>query len=130
MSAPGYVRTIVKGWLAGIGVPFYDTNNIEQNPADAQWCTVNWEPSLTERITYCQDQRVDGTLLVVFFGQAGIGEDALVAAGEAAMAVFMANVDPTGRLVLILCEQAEDFRAGGDAPLFGVSFRVEYEFMP
>lgn len=128
MSAPLYVRQAVKGWASALNIPFYPTVNEEQKPTDPMWCTVFWEFSDTTKRDYCGNVVVNGTFTLLFFGVAGIGEEPLIAAAELEVRAFMANND--NHLTLLINEQAEDFQAGGDAPWYGVAFRVEYEYTP
>lgn len=106
--------------------PYYDTNNIEQNPDDTIWCTIDWELAIKEKLTYCGDRREYGSFNVVFLAPAGGGDTAVLTVAEATMAQFMSNTD--SRLSLLECDPPEDeLRTGSDAPLYAASFRVEYE---
>ena len=121
-----YVRQKVKQWVEALSIPFYDTSNVEQNPTDAVWCTIDWEPAGHEKLTYCGHLRESGSFSVVFLTPAGGGDEALLLVAEPLMDLFMANTD--SRLCLLLRDPPEDeLRTGNDAPLYAAAFRVEYE---
>lgn len=120
-----YVRDTIRNWLQLGAIPYYDTVNQEQNPLDAQWCTVDWGFSFTERMNYCDDFLEDGSFNVVFFGPIGQGDSVLIPDAESDMELLMTRIDPTNRLTLMAYSAAEDF---SDENYYGVSFNVEYEY--
>lgn len=124
--ASNYVRTTVKGWMATLGVPFYNTVAEEQDPADPVWTTVDWGYGQNERVDFCTVEE-NGSFSVAFFGAAGEGDAALMAVAEAAMASLMASVDPTARLVLVNFDPPTDFYQGR---FYGLEFNVDYECRP
>jgi hypothetical protein len=122
-----HARTLVHSWAAAQALPFYDTVNVEQNPADPIWFTIEWDIPFGDPLTYCGDKLLEGSFSLVFFGTSGETAIPLLTAAEPVVQSFMANVDPSGNLTLLDCGVAEDFWSGGDAPLFGIAFRVSYE---
>lgn len=120
------VRETVRDWLTTFSaLPFYDTVNIEQNPIEDAWCTVDWGFSFPTKTTYCNDIREDGTFQVIFFGPVGQGDDELIMSAETTMELLLSQVDPTGRVSLTQYNGAEDF---ADENYYGISFLVDYEF--
>jgi hypothetical protein len=123
-------RTLVHGWAAAQALPFYDTVNVEQNPTDPIWFTIEWDGAYGDPLTYCGDKLLEGSFSLVFFTRPGGTAIPLLAAAEPVVKNFMTSVDPGGKLVLLDNGVAEDFWSGGDAPLFGIAFRVTYELNP
>lgn len=119
------VRTTVKAWLNAGTVPFYDSVNVEINPADDIWVTVDWVYGSREALSYCGEMLESGTFNVVFFGRPGIGEDVLLTAAEAEMAVLMTRIDTSGRVVLLSHDAPSDFR---QEEHYCIEFMVNYEF--
>ena len=117
------VRQIIRQWAALVAVPFYDTVSVDNDPADPVWFTVEWSWATRESTDYCQNEREDGAFYLVFFGQAGQGDDAVLAAAEAAAAVFKAQTDP--KLHLGAINPPSDFTEG---PWYGVEVEVEYSY--
>lgn len=128
-----YVRQQIKAWAEqaaqAVGLPFYDTVNREQDPGDAKWSTVEFLNATSARSTYCKDEET-GTFDLLFLERGGGGDEGLLADAEAAMAAFMASIDPTGKLQLVHADPPEDFPAGGGVPWFVVLFPVDYLYQP
>lgn len=120
-----YVRTTVKNWVKGGTVPFYDTVNVEQNPTDPIWLTLDWGIPFRTVDTFCRETTEEGTIAFVFFGNAGIGDDDLLAAAETFMDAVMLKSDTSGRLVLLDQGAAFDFR---QEEHFCIEFQVTYEY--
>ena len=129
MSAK-YVRDLAKQWAQSLTVPFYDTVNIEQEPTDPIWCTLEFEYSSSEEITFCGLNVHLGTFSLVFFGSAGIGYESLFAAAETDAAVFYLNDDPNQKLTLTLLDTPEEFETTGGVPQFGVAIAINYDYVP
>lgn len=126
-----YVRQKVRGWLGdpSMTVPFYNTTNEEQTPADNIWCTLDFGFSEREVQTFCRGLiSEDGEFEVVYFGQPGIGDVALLQAAEADMTTLMAQTDPTFKLALTQCSAPEEFTDGDAGMEYGVAFQVEYSY--
>lgn len=97
-----YVRNLVRQWAtdATVQVPFYDTVNLEQDPNDPVWFTVEFVSFGHVVESYCGKKLEEGELRFVFFGQPGIGDDALLQAAEGAAKAVAVKTDPAGALVL------------------------------
>ena len=122
------VRKAVRGWLGGLTTPYYDTINTDHNPTDPIWMTVEFSSFGYTKETYCLDWLEDGDITLTFFGQPGVGDDALLAQSEADVTKFFSNVDPAGKLTLESRSAPEDLYATEDGPIFGVTFRIGYSF--
>jgi hypothetical protein len=81
-----------------------------------------------DKLSYCDEWQEVGSIQLDFFGDAGVGDDALLAAAEPAAKQFFRSVDPAGKLVLTNLSAPDDFTPTGGTPKFGVSFIVEYQF--
>jgi hypothetical protein len=124
-----YVRNLTEQWAAApaLGVPFYPTVNMEQNPSDQIWFTLEWDAFGATKDTFCETFTEDGEVRMVFFGPAGAGYDALLAAAETAARLFYGNIDPAGRLVLSSLGAPDEF-GGQDQSYFVVEIAIEYTF--
>ena len=126
-----YVRDMVEGWLGDVAlaVPYYPTVNEDQNPGDAQWCTVDFSSSFRDTLTFCAGMTSEeGELQVIYFGEAGVGEDALLTAIEADMLIIMAKRDPANKLVLMQRSAPFEFSGGSASKNYGLSIFVDYQF--
>lgn len=120
-----YVRNTIREWLSSSVIPFYDTVNLEQNPQDPMWCTVDWGFSFADRTTFCNTIEEDGSFQIVYFGKPGIGDEELLEAAEKDMELLMEQIDPNYRLTLDTFSAAEDFL---EENFYGVSFLVSYRY--
>lgn len=123
------VRQMVRTWLGTMSVPFHDTINLEQNPSDPVWLSVEFDAYGYDKDTYCEKFTERGQITLVWMGQSGVGDDALLQTAEADAAAFYANTDPTGKLVLT-GRSASDSYIGSDTPYFEVAIYFDYEFTP
>ena len=99
-----YVRALIESWLNDpvMNVPYYSTINEEQNPQDDTWCTADFGDSFREILTFCDGNvREEGEIEVIYYGQPGIGYDALITDIEADVGELMKKRDPTGKMVII-----------------------------
>ena len=127
--ASRYVRQQVKTWLAdsSMTVPFYDTINLEQNPSDDIWCTVEFGFASRERMTYCEGLiEEDGDFEVIYFGRAGVGDDDILRAAETDINTFMSFRDSSGKLLITNRSSADEFTNGDVDREYGISFSVDY----
>ncbi|RLC00593.1 MAG: hypothetical protein DRH90_18125 [Deltaproteobacteria bacterium] len=123
------VRTLVEGWLNDVAmtVPYYPTVNEDQNPQDNIWCTADFSSSFREAMTFCNGYTNEqGEVEVIYYGLAGIGEDALIAAVEADMATMMAQRDPANKLVLMNRSAPYTFSSGSADREFALSVYIDY----
>lgn len=120
-----YVRTKVRDWLNQGSIPFYDTVNNEVDPSDAIWSSVDWTFSNRTIDDYCGGAIEEGTFSIAFFGRPGIGDDTLIQAAEAEIALLMGRVDTSGKLVLIDFDPPSDSR---EAEHYVVEVLVSYEY--
>lgn len=120
-----YVRTKVRDWLNQGNIPFVDTVNYEENPTDNIWSSVDWIYSNRTIDTYCGGAIEEGNFNVAFMGRPGIGDDELIAAAEAEIALLMSRVDTSGKLILLDFDPPFDFR---EAEHYIVEFMISYEY--
>ena len=123
------VRQFSRAAVATVGVPYIDTINLAQNMPSPVWCTLSFLPYGTEKLTFCDDMQETGIVSLVFFGAPGVGDDALLQAGEAAAAKFFAYTDPNNKVVLTTQSAAIDYQAAGDVPQFAIQFDFEYSYV-
>ena len=121
-----YVRNQLRTWCRGLfGAVFYDTINLAQDPADQIWSTLEFVSADTEQMTFCDTWEV-GIVNVIFFGVAGLGDEALLQQAEQDMANLMAAIDPGKRLVILKSTPPADYERSDGTPGFVVSFTINY----
>jgi hypothetical protein len=125
-----YIRTLIRNWAARCATPYYDTINQEQNPKDAVWFTIDFEPEQSGTSTYCGDTFEEGVIDLVFCGAPGVGDVALLTAAEADAKVFLAQVDPAGKFTIKRAMPPEEFSAGDADPWYRAVLGLEYEYHP
>jgi len=123
-----YVRQKVREWaeLSGVGVPYYDTINVEENPSDNIWFTAEFEPEYTEKQTFCGELSEEGLITFVFESSAGTGDEALLTAAENAVATILEQNDPSQDLVLEMAYAPDEYTGGTADTGYRVSISVEY----
>jgi hypothetical protein len=120
---------MLRQWLTlpQMRVPYVDTINREQTPNLPMWCTAEFNGFLRERLTFCPGMTLEeGDIELVYFGQAGIGDDALLLAVEQDMTVLMAQRDPAHRLILDEAGPPDEFFGGSASRYYGISVVVQY----
>ena len=122
------VRQAVRGWMAGLASPYYDTINMDQAPTDNRWVTADFESFGTTKESFCDNFVEDGEIALTFFGPPGIGDDTLLAQAEADAVLFYGKSDPSNKVLLLNKSAPEDFVITESGPRFGVTFRFSYEF--
>jgi len=125
------VRTLVEQWLEdpAMAVKYYATINEDQDPDDAMWCTAKFSPSYRESTTFCGGKTTEeGEVEIIYFGQPGIGESALIVAVETDMLVLMAQRDPAGDMVILNRSAPFEFSGGSAGSLYGLSIFLEYQY--
>ena len=126
-----YVRQKVRGWLQdpAMAVPFYNTTNEEQSPNDDIWSTLEFGFADRETLTFCNGiAEEQGEFEVVYLGQPGVGDVALLTAAEADIKTLMAQRDATNKLILTQSNPPEEFTQGDAQMEYGVSFSIEYSY--
>lgn len=125
-----YVRQMVETWLKdpAMVIPYYDTINEEQDPQDDMYCTGRFNSSFRETTTFCQGNTLEeGEVEVTYFGQAGIGDNALIQALEADMVTLMAQRDPDTKLTLTQRSAPFEFSGGSAGQKYGLSIYIDYQ---
>ena len=123
-----YVRQKVREWaeLPSVGIPYYDTINVEENPSDDVWFTAEFEPEYTEKQNFCGGLSEEGLINFVFETNAGIGDEALITAAESAVATILEQNDPSQDLVLEMAYAPDEYTGGTADTGYRVSISVEY----
>ena len=124
----GYVRNMVRGWAAASPSPFYDTINKEHDPKGAIWFTIEFEVEQSSRDTYCGDESESGVIELVFCGQPGNGDGAIIAAAEAEGKRLLLQSDPADQLSLVRAMPPEEFSAGDGDRWYRVVVGIEYQY--
>jgi hypothetical protein len=123
-----YVRDLVRGWAAGSPTPYYDTINLDNDPADVLWFTIMFEVEESSKTTFCGDTEEAGVIELVFCGRAGVGDANALAAAEAEGVRLMALADPGARLTLRRAMPPEEHSAGDGDPFYRVVVGLEYDY--
>lgn len=123
-----YVRQLCDQWAQATalaeGLPYYNTINEEQKPTDPAWFSLEYQATGNTQATYCSTWET-GVVSLIILGEAGVGfQDALIA-GQAVVDEFLTNVDPAGRLTLELPQPPSDF-SGLDDPWYTIEFAITY----
>lgn len=124
-----YVRNLVRGWCentAGLLLPFYDTVNREQNPAEEAWSTLLFMTAQALTITYCGHMEERGSFDFLALGRPGVGDALLLEAAEHDAAILLQQVDPQGHLVLLRAGVPEDFLQATAVPWYSVAITFDY----
>ena len=125
-----YVRRMCEGWMPLLATPYFPTINTEQDPP-TPWVTLDFVGMTNDKQTFCGNTLEDGQVSLVFFFDAGVGDDAALQQAEADAAIFFSQMDTSGRLVLLDISPPNDFNSTrSGAPLYGVEFVVGYEYEP
>ena len=126
-----YVRDMAREWIieSSPDIPFYDTINIEENPAEPYWCTLEFNHEYTDRNTYCNAQEEHGVIDVVVSGIPGEGDNAVLAYATAIAQDFMNKKDPNGKLTLLNDQAPEEFTGGDANKYYQVNVGIEYIYL-
>lgn len=125
-----YVRDMAREWIqADATVPYYDTINIEEDPQDLFWCTVEFSHEYTETSSYCNSQEEHGVIDIIISGQPGTGDDAVLEYATEIAAKFMNNRDPSGKLTLLNDQAPEEFSGGDANKYYQVTVGIEYIYL-
>jgi hypothetical protein len=123
-----YVRDFARGLAPKISTKFYDTINTDVSPTDALWMTMTFDAYTKEVDTYCRSTTEYGVINLIFFGNPGIGDGAILTAAEADAASFYGQSDSSGRLVFTSCSAPEELMVNDGSPDYVVSVAIDYEF--
>jgi hypothetical protein len=127
-----YVRDTVRNWIAALpspASPFYETINVDENPTDLLWYTVDFQSEFTSTSTYCDQKEEQGVIDFVFSGAPGVGDSAVISAAESVVDAFMKNKDPTGKLSLQNVLAPDEFSGGTANKYYQVIVGVEYLYL-
>jgi hypothetical protein len=125
-----YIRAKFRTWAtevaAATGLPFYDTINRQQNPADAVWWTCGFTSEFHEG-TFCDRGYIEtGFVTVIVVAEPGLGDLPAVQAMEQIVPALDAKIDPTQRLVLESYEPIDEQTAGSADQNYRVRCNINY----
>ena len=125
-----YVRNMVRDWAAAVAeAPFYDTVNIDQNPAEPIWFTVQFFGQSNEGGTFCGDGYIErGAFDVVFNAPPGTGDVPVLTVMEPAVAALLANLDPAHKLTIQSYDPIEEMSAGSADKTYRMVIGVNYSY--
>jgi hypothetical protein len=130
MSA-SYVRNKVEQWCQQAStlhsVPFYPTINLDVDPQDNVWFTVEFISLYHEGMLCKKEYMEQGVVRVVFIGQPGIGWTATISALELIIPELMGKIDPTQRLQFKDFEPITEESLGSAEPSYMVSVAINYQ---
>ncbi len=124
-----YVRDLITAWVndAAMTTKYYPTINMDNNPAEDMWFTVEFSSSYRESLTFCSGKTMEsGEIEVVFFGLPGVGYSALITPLEADIKTLMAQRDPTQKLVLMEASAPIEYSGGSADESYELSTYIEY----
>lgn len=124
--ASKYVRDLVRSWLALDVVPFYNTDNEDQNPKDPVWCTVEWGVGSSTRLNYCGHRIESNSFNLCYVSKTGIGDAAALTAAEAGLATLLGRIDAAKKLQFVDWGPPDTF--SDDKGRYIISVNVEYEY--
>ena len=110
-------------------IPYYPTINEDQNPEDERWVTAEFNGSLRDTLTFCEDNIIEeGDIELVYFGQPGVGYQPLMLAMEADLVTLMSKRDDTGKLVFVRRSAPYDYSSGSANMMYALSVYIDYQF--
>ncbi len=123
-----YVRTKVRTWCNEVavatGIPFHDTVNVNVNPSEDVWFTVEFISESHEGIVGRPQFIENGFVNVVFVARPGIGDSACIAAVEDVIPALFAKTDT--QLVLNTYEPVSEDSQGSADKDYRMSVAVNY----
>lgn len=122
-----YVRNLVRQWVGTLTTPFVETINVEQNPQNDLWMTVQFDQTGWDKLTYCDHFLEAGVITLSWLGKPGIGDADIIAAAEIDAALFMAKADPAHKLVITGRSAPDDFEGVG-VPTLQVDITFNYSY--
>ena len=125
-----YVRDIAREWIqTASDIPYYDTINIEEDPQDPFWCTLEFNHEYTTSESYCNKKEEHGVIDVIVSGQPGTGDGDVMEYATEIAAKFMNNLDPSGKLTLLNDQAPEEFSGGDANKYYQVIVGIEYIYL-
>jgi len=126
-----YVRDTVRGWITSNppAIPFYETINVDENPTDPTWLTVEFNAEYTDQQGFCGHQEERGVIELVISGAPGVGDGVVISAADALAQQFMNNKDPSGKLTLLNDLAPEEFSGGDANKYYQVIVGIEYQYL-
>lgn len=125
-----YVRDIAREWIQPSSpIPYIDTINIEEDPQDPFWCTLEFSHEYTDTSNYCNAQEEHGVIEIVVSGIPGTGDAAVMEYATEIATKFMNNRDPSGKLTLLNDQAPEEFSDGDANKYYQVVIGIEYIYM-
>lgn len=110
-----------------LGVQFYDTINLEQNPSDTTWWTIEFIAEAYIGETYCAPGFIEmGAFRVIVMSKPGVGDEDAIYALENIVREFYNMEDPTQRLALATFEPAAEASGGSADKFYRVSAFINY----
>jgi hypothetical protein len=126
-----YIRRKVRTWATALPNSTYAEGlNVEEDISGIDIALLaDFIADGVERATFCGDEIETGIITLSWVGRAGIGDEALLTAVEADVAVFYAHKDP--KLTLMNRGAPETFAsAAGQSPRFICDVEFEYQYVP
>ena len=125
-----YVRDLAREWIQkDLDLPYYDTINLEEDPQDPFWCTVEFSHEYTDSVTYCKHQEEHGVIDIIVSGQPGQGDEEVMEYATNIANKFMTNKDPSGKLTLLNDQAPEEFSGGDANKYYQVTVGIEYIYL-
>lgn len=127
------MRTTIRTWAAAAeaatGLPFYETVNTEQDPADDIWWTLEFFAEYSEKLSFCDVWKEEGLCDLIVSGRPGIGDVAVIDAAEKIRDAILGNTDPTRKIYLVGPNPPSEFSGGSaQARWYQASVAIEYRY--
>ena len=123
-----YVREFFRSKASGLGVPYFETVNTDQNPSVPLWATFEFNSEFSEVLSFCGDSMEEGTVDVVVSALPGTGDANAIQAVENAATYLMQQQDETGRLVLLGSQPPDEYSQGSADRTYRVVVGINYRF--
>jgi hypothetical protein len=127
-----YVRSLFREWLSNANVvtPYYDTINLDQNPAEDTWVTAEFDVNFRDRRTFCEGSwEEEGEVSLMFNGRAGVGDGELLSVAEQDIKTLLSFRDATGQVTVTRVGGVNEF-SGGDANMgYQLEYLIEYSYL-
>lgn len=127
-----YVRNKFRQWgnevATSTGTPYYDTVNLEQNPTEAVWFTLEFVAEFYSNGTFCKSEETeDGFVRAVVFASPGTGDTAAITALEAIGTDFATKTD--AQVTIESFEPLQEMTAGSADQNYRVGVVMDYTYM-
>lgn len=110
------------------GIPFYYTINLQQDPKDDAWFTIQFN-SIDHEGNFCKLEYMElGFIDVILLSTPGKGDLIAITALESIVPVLMDYADPNRRLTLESYEPIQEYSRGDADSTYRVGVQINYRY--